>query len=378
MKRVLIITLLCLLAGFGSAQKSADSKIAAQKRVIAELERRIAAEEKEIAGIKKGKRSQEERIKRLVRQINSRNALIEATEHEAELLRGEIARTDSVAGDLNERLAHYREQYAEMVREAYRNYRHNNYMTYLFSSRDFIDAARRITNLRSVAAMRRQKMEEIERLSGEVAVEQENLAQRNAALDSVLRKLTTQKQRLERDARSARADMNKLTKRERTMLQQKIAREQQLDVAIGELRKLTKGNTAGADFSSKTSGLQLPVAGGKVKKYRGNMAEVCGPKGARVISIYEGKVVDIKRNRITNKYDVYVAHGEYIASYANLGSITVEKGAKVAKNQQLGTVGMAVDVMTMQSEYKIVFGIYPPSPNQTMLAENCFKNKRLR
>ncbi len=376
MKRALVITLFCLFAGFASAQNGADSKIAAQKRIIAELERRIAAEEKEIDGIKKGKRTQEERIKRLVRQINSRNALMEATEHEAELLRGEIARTDSVAGDLNGRLAHYKEQYAEMVREAYRNYRHNNYLTYLFSSRDFIDAARRITNLRSVASMRRQKMEEIARLSGEVAVEQETLAQRNAALDSVLRKLTTQKQRLERDVRSARGDMNKLTKRERTMLQQKIAREQQLDVAISELRKLTKGNTAGADFSAKTSGLRLPVVGGKVKKYRGNMAEVCGPKGARVISIYEGKVVDIKRNRITNKYDVYVAHGEYIASYANLGAITVEKGAKVAKNQQLGTVGLSVDVMTMQSEYKIVFGIYPPSPNQTMLAENCFKNKR--
>ena len=34
------------------------------------------------------------------------------------------------------------------------------------------------------------------------------------------------------------------------------------------------------------------------------MAEISGPKGAHVISIYDGKVVEIKRNRITNKYDV--------------------------------------------------------------------------
>ncbi len=152
-----------------------------------------------------------------------------------------------------------------------------------------------------------------------------------------------------------------------------MAQERQLSVAIGQLRKLTKGNTAGASFSSKTSGLRLPVAGGRVKRYRENMAEITGPKGAAVVSIYEGKVVEIKRNRITDKFDVFIAHGEYITSYANMGTVSVEKGQKVAKNQHIGTVGASVDVMTMSTEYKLVFGIYPPEPSQKLLAENCFK-----
>lgn len=29
--------------------------------------------------------------------------------------------------------------------------------------------------------------------------------------------------------------------------------------------------------------------------------------------------------------------------------------------------------MTMSTEYKLVFGIYPPEPSQKLLAENCFK-----
>ena len=142
---------------------------------------------------------------------------------------------------------------------------------------------------------------------------------------------------------------------------------------IGELRKLTKGNTEGASFSTKTSGLRLPVTAGRVKRYKENMAEITGPKGAHVISIYDGKVVDVKRNRITNKYDVYVAHGEYITSYANMGTICVEKGQKVARNAQIGTIGSAVNVMTMETEYKLVFGIYPPNPGQKMRAEECFR-----
>ena len=115
------------------------------------------------------------------------------------------------------------------------------------------------------------------------------------------------------------------------------------------------------------------MQGGRVKRYKGNMAEVAGPKGARAISIYDGKVVEIKRNRITGKYDVFVAHGEYITSYANLGTICVEKGQKVARNEALGTIGSAVDIETMQTEYRLVFGIYPPDPKQTMSAANCFK-----
>ncbi len=185
--------------------------------------------------------------------------------------------------------------------------------------------------------------------------------------------MSEQKLRLERDERNARATVKQLSDKERKAIAGKAQIEQQLEVAISELRKLTKGNKTGASFSAKTTGLHLPVKGGRVVRYKANMAEVAGEKGAGVISIYEGKVVDVKRNRITNKYEVYVAHGEYITSYANMGSTTVEKGQTVAKNQRIGTIGSQVNASTMQTEYRLIFGIYPPSAGTVMSAENCFK-----
>ena len=367
-----ILTLFLLFAAL-AASAQADRKIEQQKRVIAALEQKIAAEEREISKLKEGRAATEVRVRRLARQIDSRNQLLEETEKQARLLRGEIDRTDSVAGDLGRSLDRNRTQYAEMVREAYRNYRHNNYLTYIFSSRDFADMARKITNLREVASMRERKLQDIAALSKQVAEEKELLDRRKRSLDSVTLKLKAQKQKLERDARNARTSIRQLSQKEKTALQRKISQEQQLDVAIGELRKLTKGNKEGDSFSTKTTGLRLPVTAGSVKRYKENMAEISGPKGAHVISIYDGKVVDVKRNRITNKYDVYVAHGEYITSYANMGSICVEKGQKVARNAQLGTIGSAVNIMTMETEYKLVFGIYPPNPGQKLRAENCFK-----
>lgn len=103
------------------------------------------------------------------------------------------------------------------------------------------------------------------------------------------------------------------------------------------------------------------------------MAEVVGPEGAAVVAIYEGKVVDVKQNRITGKYDIYVAHGEYITSYAGLKSASVGRDQSVKKNQTIGQVGAAVDIITMNTEHKIIFGIYPPSPTQKMKAADCFK-----
>ena len=50
-----------------------------------------------------------------------------------------------MARGLSASLDAHKRRYAEMVREAYRNYKHNNYLTYLFSSSDFNQVARRIT-----------------------------------------------------------------------------------------------------------------------------------------------------------------------------------------------------------------------------------------
>ena len=89
---------LFLLLGAGSlAAQNTDQQIAAQKRLIADLEKQIAREEQEISKLKKGRASAEETVRRLARQIDSRNQLLDVTERDARKLEVEVARTDSVA-----------------------------------------------------------------------------------------------------------------------------------------------------------------------------------------------------------------------------------------------------------------------------------------
>ena len=359
--------LLCLTVPAAGQKGDLQRQIAEKQRAIDALEKQIARGEQELTSIKKGKNSEQQSVRRLSRQIASRRQLLDETESQLSLLAEQLAASDSTAGALNVRLERYRAQYAAMVREAYRNYKQNSYLTYIFASKDFADVARRIANIRGVAKLREAKLREIAETAQEVGRQQELLAAQQQALDSTRRKIDAQRARYERDQRNAKARLQRMSARE------KERQEEQLDTAIAELQKLTKGNKAGASFSTRTSNLNLPVEGGRVKRYRDNMAEITGPKGARITAIYEGKVVDVKRNRITNRFDVYIAHGQYITSYANLNSVSVAKGQTVAKNSAIGVIGPAVDIQTMKTEYRLVFGIYPPAGAKKMRASDCFR-----
>ena len=369
--KILLILLLSLTTIGVSAQT--DSNIEKQKKVIAAIEKRIADEEREIAKLRSGKAAAQDKIGRLARQIGNRNQLISATEKEAQLLHDDLEKITNKATILNSRLGIYKQQYAEMIREAYRNYKHNNYIAYIFASESFDDVARKITNLRAVAAIREQKIEQIITISDSVTVEKRQLNDQKQALESNKIKLARERTKLRNDENYARSQINNISKKERGRIKEKVAQEGKLDVAISELRKLSKGNKKGNSFSKNTSNLRLPVSGGRVKRYIENMAEITGAKGSKVASIYEGKVVDVKRNRITNRFDVYIAHGEYITSYTNLESVTAQKGSSISKNETIGVIGPYVDIMTMNTEYRLVFGIYSPNPAETMKAENCFK-----
>lgn len=371
----LALVLAATLCATATAQSDNARKAEEQRRVIANLERSIAQEERQLASLKKDKASAQKRVRLLTSQIEKRSALISATTREIEALSKEVEASAQRVEELGGQLSALEASCREMTRAAYRNYRYHNLLAYLFSADSFADIARRIATLRTATERRGEQMHAITLVREDVERERAALAKKREELAASKRKLDSQRERLRADAKTARQTVSRMSKQEQVVLRSKTAQEQQLDRAIAQLRRLTKGNKTGSSFSAKTSNLHLPVVDGAVKRYNGNMAEIVGAEGARIISIYEGKVVDVKRNKVTNKYDVYIAHGEYITSYANLSAVSVTKGQTVARDQRIGTIGSAVNLSTMEIEYKIVFGIYAPSPSIKMSAANCFKKK---
>ena len=173
--------LLCLTVPAAGQKGDLQRQIAEKQRAIDALEKQIARGEQELTSIKKGKNSEQQSVQRLSRQIASRRQLLDETESQLSLLAEQLAASDSTAGALNVRLERYRAQYAAMVREAYRNYKQNSYLTYIFASKDFADVARRIANIRGVAKLREAKLREIAETAQEVGRQQELLAAQQLA-----------------------------------------------------------------------------------------------------------------------------------------------------------------------------------------------------
>ena len=64
--------------------------------------------------------------------------------------------------------------------------------------------------------------------------------------------------------------------------------------------------------------------------------DINSSKGARVRSVFEGKVTKIIV--IMNKYAVIVQHGEYFTVYSNLQEVSVKSGDIISTKQVIGTV----------------------------------------
>lgn len=335
----------------------------------------IKAQEKELEALKNNKASTEKLVLSLTAQIESRNALIEETTDQIKELTAKVKASEKRIKELSGQLVQLENNVADIIRSAYRNYRHQNYLTYIFSAESFSDFARRITMLRSAASFRQQQIEKVTAVRKDVEVEREKLSNERKELNAVKKQLDIERKKLNADVAAAKKSIDQMSAKEKEVLKAKAENERlnKLDAnELSRLRARAKGNKAGSSFGqgkdfAKGKKLKLPVENGSVALYKGNMAEIIGNKGAAVTSIYEGKVLDIKRNKVTNKYDVFIAHGEYITTYSNLLEVVVSAGDIVKTNQRIGTIGAMFDLSTGEFKYKMVFGLISPV-NKTKIA----------
>ena len=374
MLRHYILTLILLL--FALPTTAQNKKIAQQKEVVKRLERSIAEEEKRLVELEKNKASKEEQVASLATQIETRRVLIRETSQQIKNLTQEVEESEARIHTLEGHLLELEENMRKIVRSAYRDYCNQDKLTYLLSSKSFSEVTSRVAMLRAATEYRKKQVEQILSMRQDVKQKRDSLTMNRNELAATKKSLDSQRKDLEVKVSSAKKTISQMSKEQKAVLESKEKNLEKLSTAKKELKRLqdlAKNNKTGNTFSAKTKDLKLPVSGGTLKRHKGNMAEIVGKEGASVTSVYEGKVLDIKQNKMTNYYEVYIAHGKYISSYANLSEVSVTKNSTVKKGQRIGTIGSAINLSTMETEYKLVFGIHSPNPNETMSAANCFK-----
>lgn len=358
--RKFVTILLTLLVAASVAIASVKAQNRTIQNSIDRLTSQIAEFEQQIKLIRKDKKSTQAEVNKLSRLIGKRRKLVGEVNSQMIALNSNISTLTRQIDRLTAEREQLQAQYADMVRVAYRNYRQQNFTTYLFSADDFNSATRRIAAIRLVNDARQRKVHEIDSLTIQLDSARKVLDAEKVTLQDTRNRHNSELKKLSANERDYKKRLSTLSSREKRVLKAQQEQRRELERLVNSTRKSKGEAKIGGNIKDNRGRLPMPVVGGRLKPNGSDIAEITGAQGAQVKSVFNGEVMRVTYNRNTKSYIVLIGHGQYFTTYSNMATATVKEGQKVTVGQAIGSIGRAVDA-SGRTEYKLVFGLFAPN-----------------
>lgn len=351
----------------------------------ARLQKEIDFTNKQLKQVERNKNATAEQIAALRKKIKLRESLITTINSEINALGGEIENTNREIGTLEQQLQRLREQYAGMVRYAWRNRNVYQQLMFVFAAADFNQAYKRMKYLEQYGTSRRAQAAVINSTQEKLTGKKNELQQQMNEKTSLRNTEQKQKTTLEKERKEQDKLMQNLTEREKKLrreLAEKQERKKKLDRAIEslirkEIEAARKKATAAGNknvtstnvftltpeaarlsnsFSGNKGLLPWPVEQGAItglfgehphKELKGIMVKNNGidiqtTNGSAARAIFEGTVSGVISIPGAGKA-VIIRHGDYLSVYSNLENASVNAGEKISTRQRIGTVASNSD-----------------------------------
>ena len=367
--------LLILAALFCALNLAAQNQsLDALRDEIRRAEEEIRATNELLAKTKKDKQVTQNQLKLIQNRIRNRKQIIANLEKQTPVINGDIGTKNDTVHAMQNELTQLRKEYADMVYAAYKNYKLNNFLVFLFASKDFNDATRRISYMRRYNRMRQQKAEQIKSVADSLHVQIGELENRKAELTKVRDTRTQEVSSLGKDEKQYQSSLSeintksgKLSSEIRKKQSQINKLQQRIQAIIAEearKNRATPKSAAQEEYIANLSGrfdqnkglLPYPVRGGViVDRYgvhphatqKGLMVNnkgvnIASGSGAEVRAVFEGDITQIVFVQGLNN-TVIIRHGNYLTTYSNLASVNVKTGDKVTLNQVIGRLSNSDD-----------------------------------
>ena len=367
--------LLILAALFCALNLAAQNQsLDALRDEIRRAEEEIRATNELLAKTKKDKQVTQNQLKLIQNRIRNRKQIIANLEKQTQVINGDIGTKNDTVHAMQNEVTQLRKEYADMVYAAYKNYKLNNFLVFLFASKDFNDATRRISYMRRYNRMRQQKAEQIKSVADSLHVQIGELENRKAELTKVRDTRTQEVSSLGKDEKQYQSSLSeintksgKLSSEIRKKQSQINKLQQRIQAIIAEearKNRATPKSAAQEEYIANLSGrfdqnkglLPYPVRGGViVDRYgvhphatqKGLMVNnkgvnIASGSGAEVRAVFEGDITQIVFVQGLNN-TVIIRHGNYLTTYSNLASVNVKTGDKVTLNQVIGRLSNSDD-----------------------------------
>lgn len=389
-KIVLSIFSLLLFVGLSYGQSSLELKKLRERidREIAELQKILSAKTQE-------KILSQQEVAALSKQLDLRENKISTINSELRIINKNISSNHAIVDKLKAELEKMRQDYEKMILFAFRNKNSYNKMMFIFASKDFNQAFKRVKYLQQFTDARKIKVAEIEGTKKQIELKIAQLERDKKTQQSLLKEQEAERNTIAKDKAAHSQELNQLAREERTFRGQLTKKQQEkkrLDAAIksaiareveaarraeeerrrrlAEAEAKKTGTTVteaekkiekktgssvlnnspeatklSAGFSSNRGRLPWPVGQGNIVRNYGSVTVERGVRdfydyirirtsdGAPVKTVFEGTVLQVIN---IGSYAVVVQHGEYLTAYSNLKSVSVRKGQKISTGTVIG------------------------------------------
>ncbi len=374
MRKIIIIPVLLLGLIFELQAQSKKEQLQKEKEAI---EKDIAYTNKLLSKTRKDRKSSLDELQILNTQIDKQEQLLFTIQEEVVLLENEIEKKGENIQEYNKEIDVLKDEYARLIRHAYKNRKSLTRLMFIFASQDFNQAYLRIKYLQQYNNYRRKQAEKLKSkqtiLSDEVVDLEKEKEQKQELLTeqkkqkNLLAGQIKEKDQVINDLQSQEQELRaKLKKKEQTAAHLKNTIENLIAsevkkagnnpnatvVTKKELGLTPKESELSKEFYHNKGKLPWPLAKGIVTntfgihdhpvlkgiKTKNNGIDIATETGASARSIFDGEVSGIASSPVNGKRIVIIRHGEYFSVYSNLESISVQKGEHVATKQTIGVV----------------------------------------
>jgi murein hydrolase activator len=373
-KLLLSFLLILFISADASAQKQKD--LENKKKT---LQKEIQVTENLLNETKQNKKLSLNQLVTLNRKISMREELIRTINSEIRLLDRQINESRKNIEALKAEIQKLKEEYSKMIYFAGRNRSSYDRLMFLFSSRDFNQAYKRLKYMQQYNEYRRKQAELIVQTQEQIDIKIAELEKVKISKQRLLNSEEQEKQLLAREKGEQESTLTRLQEKEKELmaaLKEKEKEQKQLQAAIQKIieeelrlareaaKKAGKGSSAGktltltpeamklsATFESNKASLPWPVTEGLITGKFGehqhpvlkgivvknNGVDISTSRGATVRAIFSGEVTGVAVVPNASKV-VIIRHGEYLSVYSNLEEVTVKMGDKISTKQVIGTV----------------------------------------
>tara|TARA_S200000501_G_scaffold217722_1_gene204296 strand:+ start:230 stop:1372 length:1143 start_codon:yes stop_codon:yes gene_type:complete len=344
------------------------AKLQERKKLLLE---EIQFSNKVLEQTKKEKDVSFHQLKTLKQKIAIRSQLIRTIQKEVGYIKKEIELIQNEKLLLELELDSLKVNYTYLIQQAYKSRKHFNRLLFLFSSRDFQQAYKRLSYMRQISQYRLSQANTISVKQAElddnifILKKQKSIKQNLIDNKQIEYELYNKEQAQEAISLAALSEKEKELKKaleEKKNQRKKIQKEIERIIA-DELKKVANSSSIkkfastpeaiklSNSFNSNKGSLPWPVSKGLVISKFGkqkhpvlagvnienNGVEIATEAQSACRSIFKGKVSSILTMPNGTKV-VMIRHGEYISVYSNLGEVFIEKGQEVSTKENIGLV----------------------------------------